>query len=320
VAVAPKVLVHASLVGFGAISASSTGSIAFRSSAKTTQLVWLDRIGKSVVTLGRPDDSQMIVQRLSSDGRVVLVERKVDGNRDVWAIDVERAVPRRLTFDDGDDGFAIFSPDGSRVVHATGGNREFFEVHERRVDGTGTSTLLLPSVSDYKQPQDWSADGRYILYRLQTLENADLWALPMFGDNKPIEVTRTPFEESSGRFSPDGRWVAYQSTETGRNEIWIQPFLSSGPRLQISLDGGTFPRWRSDGSELFYLTPEGRLVAVAVSQRGSRLVTGPPRALFMLPTISTYEPSPDGQRFLVNAVVSEASPITVILNWKVPTR
>jgi serine/threonine protein kinase len=319
-AVAPKVLVHAFLVGFGAISASSTGSIAFRSSAKTTQLVWLDRIGKSVSTLGRSDDSQMMLQRLSSDGRAVLVERKVDGNRDVWVIDVEHAVPRRLTFDDGDDGVAIFSPDGSRVVHATGGNREFFEVHERRVDGTGTSTLLLPSVSDYKQPQDWSADGRYILYRLQTLENFDLWALPLFGDRKPIEVTRTPFEEASGRFSPDGRWVAYQSTETGRSEVWIQPFLGPGPRSQISLDGGTLPRWRRDGGELFYLTPERRLVAVSVSQRGSRLVTGPPRALFTLPTTSPYEPSPDGQRFLVTAVVSEASPITVILNWKAPIR
>jgi len=130
VAVAPKVLVHAALVGFGAISASSTGSIAFRSAAKTTQLVWLDRSGMSVGTLGRPDDSQMTVQQLSSDGRAVLVERRVDGNRDVWVIDVERALPRRLTFDDGDDGVAIFSPDGSRVVHATGGNREFFEVHE----------------------------------------------------------------------------------------------------------------------------------------------------------------------------------------------
>ena len=127
-------------------------------------------------------------------------------------------------------------------------------------------------------------------------------------------------EEASGRFSPDGRWIAYQSTETGRVKSRIQPFPGPGPRSQISLDGGTLPRWRRDGGELFYLTPERRLVAVSVSQRGSRLETGPPRALFTLPTTSTYEPSPDGKRFLVTAVVSEASPITVILNWKAPTR
>ncbi len=103
-------------------------------------------------------------------------------------------------------------------------------------------------------------------------------------------------------------------------EIYVQPFPGPGPKVQVSEGGGRLPRWRRDGGELFYLAPDRRLMAVSVSQRGSRLETGPPRALFALSTTSAYEPSPDGKRFLVTAVVSEASPITVILNWKAPTR
>jgi hypothetical protein len=124
--------------------------------------------------------------------------------------------------------------------------------------------------------------------------------------------------EINARFSPDNRWVAYQSTETGQSEIHIQPFPGPGPKVQVSVGGGALPRWRRDGGELFYLAPDRRLMAVPVSQRSSSLETGPPRALFTMATTSSYEPSPDGQRFLVTAIVSAASPITVVLNWKPP--
>ena len=317
--VAPKTLVHGALVGYGAFSSSATGSIAYRASAKKTQLLWLNRTGTTVGALGQPDDSQLLLMQLSSDGRTVAVERNVDGNRDVWLIDVARGVHRRLTFDEGDDGAPIFSPDGSRVVHATGGNREFFEMQERRSDGTKGQMLVLASDDDYKQPQDWTSDGRYILYRVQTMENADLWALPLFGERKPIEVARTSFAESNGRFSPNGRWVAYESTETGRSEIYVQPFPGPGPKSQISVGGGILPRWRRDGSELFYVAADRHLMSVSVTADSARLPGSVPRSLFRLPSL-LYEPSPDGQRFLVNTVVSEASPITIILNWKAPGR
>jgi hypothetical protein len=182
--------------------------------------------------------------------------------------------------------------------------------------------MLLPEPDEleFHHPQDWSSDGRYLLYTADTIGNSDLRALPLFGERTPFDVARTSFSESHGRFSPDGRWVAYQSNETGRAEIHVRPFPGPGPSSQVSVGGGTVPRWPRDGGELFYLAPDNRLMAVAVTKVGSTLETGPPHALFTLTTTSRYEPSPDGQRFLVTAVVSEASPITVILNWKPPTR
>jgi Tol biopolymer transport system component len=143
-----------------------------------------------------------------------------------------------------------------------------------------------------------------------------LRALPLSGDPTPIDVTQTPFGETDGRFSPDGRWVALVSNETGQAEVYVQPFPGPGPKSRISVGGGTAPRWRRDGSELFYLARENVLTAVSIVRSESRFESGPPRTLFTLATTSTYEPSPDGQRFLVTAVVSDASPITVILNWK----
>jgi eukaryotic-like serine/threonine-protein kinase len=183
-------------------------------------------------------------------------------------------------------------------------------------------TVLLPESAEYEfhHPRDWSPDGRFILYEADGTTSTDLRVLPLFGEGKSFDVARTAFTESNGRFSPDGRWVAYQSDETGQFEIHVQPFPGPGPKFQVSVGGGTLPRWRRDGSELFYLAPDRRLMAVSVSQNGARLVTGPPRALFTLSTTSRYEPSPDGERFLVTAVVSQASPITIILNWKAPTR
>jgi dipeptidyl aminopeptidase/acylaminoacyl peptidase len=176
--------------------------------------------------------------------------------------------------------------------------------------------VLEESVDEWHHPQDWSADGRYVIYTVTTTTGFDLRALPLSGERTPFDVARTSFAESNARFSPDSRWVAYQSNETGQSEIYVQPFPGPGPKTQASVGGGTLPRWRGDGDELFYVAPDRRLMAVSVVQRGSRLETGPPRALFPLSTTTTYEPSADGQRFLVTAVVSQASPISIILNWK----
>ena len=319
--VATRVLVHPSTFGYSAFSLSSTGSIAYRASAGETQLVWLDRTGRAVGTLGQADDSQLFLFHLARDGRTVGVTRTTAGNTNVWLLDTEGGAWRRLTFGVNENS-VIFSPDGNRIVHQAEGNREGTVVWERRSDGTGPETVLLPEPEEHEfhHPRDWSPDGRFILYEADGTTSTDLRVLPLYGDRKSFDIARTPFTESNGRFSPDGRWIAYQSDETGQAEIHIQPFPGPGPKVQISVDGGTLPRWRRDGGELFYLAPDRRLMAVSVSQRDSRLVTAPPRALFRLSTTSRYEPSPNGERFLVTAVVSEASPITIILNWKEPAR
>ena len=325
VPVAPKVLLSRGFFGYGAFSTSATGSIAYRASAGNTQLVWLDRAGRPVRTLGQADDAQLALYYLSRDGRLAAVTRTIAGNTNVWIVDTERGVPRRLTFDvkdnDANDNDVVLSPDGTRVVHQANGPRDGSVVYERRSDGTGReSELFQESVSEWQHPQDWSADGRYIVYAVTTTRGRDLRVLPLSGERAPFGIAPATFAELNARLSPDGRWIAYESSESGRLEIYAQPFPGPGPKFQVSVGGGTLPRWRRDGSELFYLAPDRRLMAVSVSQRGSRLETGPPRALFTLSTTSRYEPAPDGQRFLVTAVVSEASPITIILNWKTPTR
>jgi dipeptidyl aminopeptidase/acylaminoacyl peptidase len=321
VPVAPTVLVDRGLFGFAAFSSSSSGSIAYRASAGETQLVWLDRTGREAGTVGPADDSQLLLSHLSHDGRSVAVTRTIAGNTNIWLLDTEGGASRRLTFGLNDTS-VIFSPDGSRIAHQAEGTREGTVVWERRADGTGGERVLINESEEYEfdHPRDWSSDGRYILYVASTTTSQDLRALPLFGDRTPIDIARTPFTETAARFSPDGRWVAYQSDETGRPEVHVQPFPDPGPKFQVSVGGGTLPRWRHDGRELFYVAPDRRLMAVSVTPRSDTLATSAPRALFTLSTTSNYEPSPDGQRFLVTAVVSEVSPITVIMNWKPPIR
>ena len=316
--VAPEVLVHRGVYGYAAFSTSSTGSIAYRASAGETQLVWVDRTGRPAGVVGTPDDSQLALERLSMDGRAILAGRTVAGNTNVWLFDTQRGAPHRLTFGET-DGPPILSPDGRRVVYQAEGPRDGSVVYERRTDGTGDETVVLEeSVNEWHQPQDWSGDGRHLLYRVQTAMGADLWALPLSGERKPFSVTQTSFSESGARFSPDSRSIAYASDETGQNEIYVQPFPGGGPKQRVSASGGTIPRWSQDGRELFYLAPDRRLMVASIATRGSSLEMGPPRALFTLSTTSGYEPSPDGQRFLVTTVVSAAPPIVVILNWKPP--
>ena len=174
--VAPKVLVSQGFFGYGAFSSSSTGSIAYRASAGETQLVWLDRTGRPVGTVGQADDGQMTLYQLSRDGRAVAVTRTIAGNTNVWLLDTERGVPRRLTFDVNDND-VILSPDGTRVVHQANGPRDGSVVYERRSDGTGGETQLLEeSVNEWHHPQDWSADGRYIMYAVTTTAGLDLRA------------------------------------------------------------------------------------------------------------------------------------------------
>jgi serine/threonine protein kinase/Tol biopolymer transport system component len=318
VLVAPEVLVHRGVYGYAAFSTSSTGSIAYRGSAGETQLAWVDRSGRPAGVVGTPDDSQLSLEHSSTDGRTIIAGRTIAGKSNVWRFDTQRGAPHRLTFG-VTDGPTVISPDGTRVVYQAEGPRDGSILYERQSDGTGDETVLLEeSFNEWHQPQDWSGDNRYILYRVQTTTGADLWALPLFGDRKPFSVTQTSFSESNARFSPDSRSVAYASDETGQNEIYVQPFAGAGPKLRVSVGGGTLPRWRHDGRELFYVAPDRRLMIVSVAKRGSNLEMGPARALFPLSTTTGYEPSSDGQRFLVTAVISAASPIVVILNWKPP--
>jgi len=314
-----------------AFSVSDARTLAYRVGAGALrQLVWLDRAGKVLERIGTPDPNTLGGPSLTRDGQRVVVNRTVEGNFDLWLLDVGRRVFSRFTFEGSLESYPIWSPDGRRVVFSSSrkGAADLFE--KSVTGGTDEQPVLLDKLS--KVPQDWSSDGRYILYAVLDSTNAnDLWALPTTGDRKPFPVAQTRFEEMAGQFSPDARWVAYTSTESGRAEIYVRPFPGAGAKWQVSTAGGNQARWRRDGRELFYIAPDGRLMAVPIRlvSEESKVDVGMPVPLFAThiatgaaigsitsAALAEYDVAADG-RFLMNVAIDEAvtSPIEVVLNW-----
>jgi eukaryotic-like serine/threonine-protein kinase len=317
-----------------AVAASSGGVLAFRAGAATLrrQLVWIDRSGKVLGTLGPPDEFGVSSPEIAPDGRRIAVFRTTqEQNNDTWLLDVDRGVPTRFTFDPGLDSMPLWSPDGLRVVFRSTRNNGVYDLFEKPTSGVGDEQPLFVS-ADNKTPLDWSTDGRVLLFAAQDQKNqSDLWALPLAGERKPFPVVQTAFDETAGQISPAGPFVAYQSNESGRSEIYVRTFPESGGKWLVSAAGGSQPRWRRDGKELFYVAADGQLMAVPISVGANpqALQAGAPVPLFATRLASggniftagyaakpQYAVATDG-RFLMNVSVEEASgsPITVILNW-----
>jgi len=316
---AKSVAVDPNLFANVALSASAAGPVAYRASRVQGQLTWFDRSGRQIGTVGGRDMDQPADIRLAPDGRSAAFRRMVGGNTDVWLMDIARGILRRFTADAARDYETTWSPDGTRIAFSSDRNG-VLDLYEKAIDGAGAESLLLQS-PEHKNIYDWSLDGHFILYGTQNSKTGeDLWALPLDGDRKPLAVAQTPFQEVNGRFSPDSRWIAYELNESGRNEIYVQPFPGPGAKSQISTSGGTLPQWRRDGREIFYLGPDDRLMAVPVMLpvSGSVVEAGTPVALFATRPGSEFEASPDGQRFLINTLPEGAAtpPITLILNWQ----
>jgi Tol biopolymer transport system component len=310
------------------LSISDTGSIAYRATAPGVrrQFVWFDRSGKEIHEVGNAP--AMSSPSLSRDGERVVGYRgnPVDGNVDVWMLDVRRGVYSRLTSNVADDVGPIWSPAGDRIVFSS--NRKgTHDIYRKAASTTGSEELLLATAQE-KGVTDWSPDGRFVLFDSRDLNRrADLWALPLDGNGKPFPVAQTNFEEMRGQFSPDGKWIAYQSDESGRYEIYVQPFPGAGNKWPISTNGGSQVRWRRDAKELFYVALDGRLMAVPIglASNGEAPDVGTPVALFAPPLGGMvqqadfrhqYVVAADGQRFLVATLTEPTnSPITVILNW-----
>jgi Tol biopolymer transport system component len=233
--------------------------------------------------------------------------------------ELERGISTRFTFDPREDRAPVWSPDGSRVAFAS--NRGVStDLYHKISSGAGNDELLLKS-SDAKVPCDWSPDGRLLLYgELSSKTRSDLWVLPFSGDRKPISFLQTEFNEEDGAFSPDGKWIAYASDESGRYEVYVQTFPASGAKWQISKGGGTHPKWRGDGKELFYLGGIARTMMAVEVKAGATFQAGNPQPLFETrvpsPTVR-YAVTRDGQRFLVPASITETgpTPVTVVINW-----
>ena len=297
-------------------SASETGVLVYQSGGTAkTQLAWFDRSGKQLGAPGPP--GEYLFPSLSPDEKRAAIDRNTEqtGTYDIWLLDLARGIPSRFTFDPASDVYPVWSPDGSRIVF--GSSRDgAWSLYQKSSSGAGSEEAILKS-SDRKWPSDWSSDGRFILYTLISPDTqADLWVIPLFGDPQPIPFLQTKFDERNGVFSPDGKWIAYQSNDSGNYQVWVQSF-PAGSKWQVSSEGGTWPRFRRDGKELFYLAANGKLMAVEVKANTSGLEFSAPKPLFDTHSTDRYAVTADGQRFLMSTPVEESAsaPITVILNW-----
>jgi Tol biopolymer transport system component len=316
-----------------AVSVAETGLVAYRmAGALRHQLTWFDRSGAPRGIVGEPDDI-LNLPRVSPDGRRVAVVRTVQGNQDLWLLYDARA--SRFTFDPGAEFFPVWSPDGTRIMYTS--LTVMGSLLNRLTSGAGGEERFLIDSDQIVAPSSWSENARFFMYnRIDPKTGADLWAVPMRGnvvDGKPFEVLKTPFREAYGAFSPDGRWVAYHSDESGRPEVYVRPFVPPGAtdtpaaatgRVPVSTGGGIMAMWRSDGKELYYLNPDGAMMAVPIDVTGTAVEPGAPVLLFPtriygggvdIQAGRQYDVTRDG-RFLINTLLNEAAAsITLLQNW-----
>jgi Tol biopolymer transport system component/predicted Ser/Thr protein kinase len=308
-------------VGLALFSVSHNGVLAYRTGEAGGRLLWRDRSGRDIETVGDPANYGN--PALSPSGDRVTFNRTDERNAraDVWIRDFARGVTSRFSLGPGNNIRPLWSSDGGTIVFSS--DRDGVpNLYVKSTQGQSEEKLLLKTdVPAFAT--SWSPDGRYVAYAtLDPKSNWDLWALPTFGDRKPVPILVAPFEELNATFSPDGRFVAYSSTESGRPEIYIQTFPDGSGRWQVSSSGGVDPSWRGDGKELFYRTPDQKLMAVEIRTAGSDVQAGIPKALFSISlrggnARNKYAASTDGQRFLIDAPLGRESlsPTTVVLNW-----
>jgi Tol biopolymer transport system component len=242
-------------------------------------------------------------------------------NRDIWVIDVARGVPSRVTFDPAGDWSPSWSADGTRLIFASSRGTSGNHILEKAATGVGAEEVVSP---DNAIPVSWSRDGRFIVFSRLKNPGVDTWVLQMSHERKASPYIESPFDKIHGRLSPDGRWIAYATNETGMYQIVVQSFPDpNGGKWQITAQGGVEPKWRRDGHELYYLGLDGKLMAVPV--KGDRTFeAGKPALLFETgltvtrPTASRdrrYDVSPDGRFLLILPIQSVPTPVTVVVNW-----
>jgi Tol biopolymer transport system component len=282
--------------------------------------VWVDRSGKKRDPVAEPGSYGPF--DLSPDGKQIAVARRVANKTDVWLIDVVRGVSTPLTRDPAIKVDAVWSPDGRHVAFSSDRNG-LFQIFEKEANGLVEEGQLVAAVGRRNMRlTDWSKDGAYLAYT--SIDSpSELDVLPLLRDRTPVSMFRSRANNRHGRFSPDTRWLAYQSDESGQWQVNVMSFPAADQKRQISTKGGTQPRWRGDGKELYYLAPDGHMMVVEM-QLGATIEPGVPRTLFetglpsdVLGLGTTFAVTADGQRFLLAAPVAQSAPdpITVVLNW-----
>jgi serine/threonine protein kinase len=299
---------------------ASADTLVYRPRA-ARQLAWFDRSGRREGIVTTADT--VLNPALSPDGSRLATTRldPATGARDVWVMDLRRGVSSRLN-SSGNSSLPIWSPDGQRVLFASSRDGSQQKVFEMDASGARKPSLIAEPGS----PRDWSRDGQLILYA----NASKLFAVSASGDRTgpPLEFAAPGGSYNGGAtFSPDGHWIAYTSTESGQDQVYVRSFPGGQHKSQLSSAGGTEPRWRGDGQELFYLASDGHIVAVSITAHRDTLEIGPPRPLFSTRAAGLtlgilgghqYTVTRDGQRFLVNEPAQQESttPLTVVVNWR----
>jgi eukaryotic-like serine/threonine-protein kinase len=313
---------------------SANGVLLYQSgvAGSRPRLVWKDRQGKVLGNLGEPS-GRIYDTVLSPDGKSLAVSlresSRINLPSDIWIYDIARGIPTRFTFDPALDGSPVWSPDGS-TLYFESSRRGAPDLFRKTSNGAGAEELLLGDAIA-KIPTSASPDGKLLLFeRRGEQTGTDLWVLPLTpgpsgGKPEPRVFLGTPFYEGQGQFSPDGRWVAYVSNESGPNEVYTAPFPGPGGKRQISSGGGVLPRWRRDGKEIFYLTPGGQLMAVEVAGHNGTLEIGVAQKLFEGVGGNNagnqtgnlgYDVTADGRKFLVvDDGIIASRPLTLLQNW-----
>jgi serine/threonine protein kinase len=295
-----------------------------------TRLTWFDRKGTVVGTLGPPGIYQQPL--ISPDGGSVIFNRPDDngGNRDIWSFDVNRGIASRLTLNPANEWNEVWSPDGRRIIFASdrSGN-PLGNMFEKTSMEPGADETAVSGLPDFANPEDWSADGRWIAFTSGGV-HGKIWITPAFGEKKPFRFLDTPFEERGPRFSPDGKWIAYTSNESGRSEVYVRPFsgepAGAQGKLQISERGGYFGSWSRKGHELFFIGADSKLYATDMGNLNRTGAVPSPHALFEVcpgntPTDQAtqgqeFDVAGDGQKFLFVCGDQAQEHYSVLVNWK----
>jgi serine/threonine protein kinase len=313
--------VGSSAVGGADFRASENGVLVYSTrSTESGELVEFDRAGKLLRVL--PSQPGALMPTLSPDERRVAM-RVVDPQsrtRDIWVTDRARQISTRITFEKGNENYPLWSPDGKRIAYwsdAQGASG----IVAKQLTGSGETEMLAPMGTEATL-KDWSRDGSTIFYEITTATGTDIWALPTTGDRKPRPFLNGAFSEYDPKLSPDGRYLAYVSNESGRDEIYVQSYPDRSEKWQVSTHGGSDPRWAANGREMYYLSPDQQMMSVPVRMTPS-FDPGTPQALFSVRILfpgqqrAHYAVTADGQTFILfTPTASRSLPTTtVVVNW-----